>query len=235
MTSSGHDLLLLPLTLPLLLTTLPHVDFDSPRMMGSQAHPQAFHRLDQCLAHRRIGYVELNIEAIPLKTHSQLESTQFGGVKADMGLLEEALTAILAQVSYMLVKDGEGARKVIHVTVTGAANDADAELVARSVGHSQLVKTAIYGGDANWGRIVTAVGYSGAKFDPTKVSMKLCGIERFQKGCPVNDDQEDALAELLKGKDVQVDIELGNGNGSYSFKASDLGHEYVTLNSDYRS
>ena len=82
---------------------------------------------------------------------------------------------------------------------------------------------------------MTAVGYSGAKFDPAKVSMKLCGIERFRKGCPVNDDQEDALAELLKGKDVQVDIELGNGNGSYSFKASDLGHEYVTLNSDYRS
>lgn len=157
------------------------------------------------------------------------------GSAADMGLLEEALTAILGQVSYMLVKDGEGAHKVIHITVTGAANDADAELVARSVGHSQLVKTAIYGGDANWGRIVTAVGYSGAKFDPTKVSMKLCGIERFRKGCPVNDDQEEALAELLKGKDVQVDIELGNGNGSYSFKASDLGHEYVTLNSDYRS
>lgn len=154
---------------------------------------------------------------------------------ADMALLEEALTAILAQVSYMLVKDGEGASKVIHITVSGAANDADAELVARSVGHSQLVKTAIYGGDANWGRIVTAVGYSGAKFDPSRVSMKLCGIERFRQGCPVNEDKEDALAELLKGKDVQVDIELGSGTGAYTFKASDLGHEYVTLNSDYRS
>lgn len=75
----------------------------------------------------------------------------------------------------MLVMDGEGASKVIHISVRGARNDADAELVARSVGHSQLVKTAIYGGDANWGRIVTAVGYSGASFDPAKVGLHLCG------------------------------------------------------------
>ena len=155
--------------------------------------------------------------------------------EADLALLEDALTDILGTVSHMLVMDGEGASKVIHITVTGAGSDEDARTVARSVGHSQLVKTAIYGGDANWGRIVTAVGYSGAKFDPTKVSMKLCGIERFRKGCPVNEDQEDALAQLLKAKDVQVEIDLGGGTVCYNFQASDLGHEYVSLNSDYRS
>lgn len=155
--------------------------------------------------------------------------------EADLVLLEEALTAILGTVSHMLVMDGEGASKVIHISVRGARNDTDAELVARSVGHSQLVKTAIYGGDANWGRIVTAVGYSGASFDPAKVGLHLCGVERFRLGRPVNDDQEEKLAELLKAKDVAVDINLGDGPGSYTFQASDLGHEYVTLNSDYRS
>ena len=155
--------------------------------------------------------------------------------EADLALLEEALTAILGTVSHMLVMDGEGASKVIHVSVRGARNDADAELVARSVGHSQLVKTAIYGGDANWGRIVTAVGYSGASFDPAKVGLHLCGVERFRLGRPVNDDQEGTLAELLKARDIAVDINLGDGPGSYTFQASDLGHEYVTLNSDYRS
>lgn len=155
--------------------------------------------------------------------------------EADLALLEEALTAILGTVSHMLVMDGEGASKVIHISVRGARNDADAELVARSVGHSQLVKTAIYGGDANWGRIVTAVGYSGASFDPTKVGLHLCGVERFRLGRPVNDDQEGTLAELLKARDIAVDINLGDGPGSYTFQASDLGHEYVTLNSDYRS
>ena len=155
--------------------------------------------------------------------------------EAHLALLEEALTAILGTVSHMLVMDGEGASKVIHISVRGARNDADAELVARSVGHSQLVKTAIYGGDANWGRIVTAVGYSGASFDPAKVGLHLCGVERFRLGRPVNDDQEEKLAELLKAKDIAVDINLGDGPGSYTFQASDLGHEYVTLNSDYRS
>ena len=155
--------------------------------------------------------------------------------EADLALLEEALTAILGTVSHMLVMDGEGASKVIHISVRGARNDADAELVARSVGHSQLVKTAIYGGDANWGRIVTAVGYSGASFDPAKVGLHLCGVERFRLGRPVNDDQEGTLAEWLKARDIAVDINLGDGPGSYTFQASDLGHEYVTLNSDYRS
>jgi len=161
------------------------------------------------------------------------------GVKAaghaDLALLEEALTHILGNVAYMLVKDGEGARKVIHITVTGAATEADARTVARSVGHSQLVKTAIYGGDANWGRIITAVGYSGVQVDPAGVSLKLCGIERFRQGQPVNDHMEDELTEALKADNVPVEICLGDGMGSYTFQASDLGHEYVSLNADYRS
>ncbi|MBQ9452413.1 MAG: bifunctional glutamate N-acetyltransferase/amino-acid acetyltransferase ArgJ [Desulfovibrio sp.] len=148
---------------------------------------------------------------------------------------ENTLTELLSMVSHMLVMDGEGAGKVIHIHVHGAMDDADARLVARSVGHSQLVKTAIYGGDANWGRIVTAVGYSGAHFNPDEVSLSLCGIERFHKGQPVNDDKEEALGMLLKDKDIQIDITLGAGKGSYDFQASDLGHEYVSLNADYRS
>ncbi|BAV92170.1 bifunctional glutamate N-acetyltransferase/amino-acid acetyltransferase ArgJ [Candidatus Desulfovibrio trichonymphae] len=154
---------------------------------------------------------------------------------ADLALLEEALTGILGQVAHMLVMDGEGAGRVIHITARGAADETDAERVARSVGHSQLVKTAIYGGDANWGRIVTAVGYSGARFDPDRVSMALCGVERFCHGQPVNDDQEARLAELLRGKDVTVEIDLCAGSGEYTLQASDLGHEYVSLNADYRS
>ncbi|MDR2054847.1 MAG: bifunctional glutamate N-acetyltransferase/amino-acid acetyltransferase ArgJ [Desulfovibrio sp.] len=157
------------------------------------------------------------------------------GAGADIALFEETLTDILGKVAYMLVKDGEGASKVIHIAVKGARDDADAELAARSVGHSQLVKTAIYGGDANWGRIVTAVGYSGAAFDPADVSLTLCGIERFSHGQPVNDGREDALALLLRAVDIRVDITLGNGPGAYMFLASDLGHEYVSLNADYRS
>ncbi|MDR1776920.1 MAG: bifunctional glutamate N-acetyltransferase/amino-acid acetyltransferase ArgJ [Desulfovibrio sp.] len=153
----------------------------------------------------------------------------------DHELFENALTDILGKVAYMLVQDGEGASKVIHITVSGARDDADAERAARSVGHSQLVKTAVYGGDANWGRIITAVGYSGADFEPGRVSLTLCGVECFSCGQPVNEDKEEVLALLLREKDIHVAISLGDGPGQYVFLASDLGHEYVSLNADYRS
>lgn len=149
--------------------------------------------------------------------------------------LQTALTEILGKVSRMLVKDGEGAKRVIHIRVKGAASTNDARLAARAVGNSQLVKTAIYGGDGNWGRIVNAVGYSGANLKPGEVSLSLCGIERFKEGRPVNDDKEDELAALLQADEISVDLTMGKGIGEYELWASDLGHEYVSLNSDYRS
>lgn len=148
---------------------------------------------------------------------------------------EKALKDILAQIAYMLVQDGEGASRVLHIDVSGAASDREAELAARAVGNSQLVKTAFYGGDGNWGRIINALGYSGAKLLPEKVGLVLCGIERFRAGQPVNDDREAELANLLKSRDIKIQVTLGDGPGSYSLLASDLGHEYVKLNSDYRS
>jgi len=153
----------------------------------------------------------------------------------DEKIFSQALTEILGNVAHMLVKDGEGAKRVIHISVSGAASAGDAEKIARAVGNSQLVKTAIYGGDANWGRIINAVGYAGVVLDPAEVSLKLCGIERFRNGQPVNDDCEEHLAKALQADDVNVDIIVGGGSGSFSLQTSDLGHEYVSLNSDYRS
>jgi glutamate N-acetyltransferase/amino-acid N-acetyltransferase len=201
------------------------VEQNSWRSMFKRAADKTFNRVsvdgDTSTNDTILGLA--NGASVPIKT------------EADLTLFEESLTEILGSVAYMLVKDGEGAAKVIHITVRGACSDADAALAARSVGHSQLVKTAIYGGDANWGRIVTAIGYSGADFEPAEVCLSLCGIERFVKGRPVDDDQEEILSDLLKARDIHVDISLGSGPGSYVFLASDLGHEYVSLNADYRS
>ena len=146
-----------------------------------------------------------------------------------------ALTSVLGDLAYMLVKDGEGASKVARIQVTGAASDADAERVARTVGHSQLVKTALYGRDANWGRIVAAVGRSGADFEPNDVVVTLCGVELFRNGQPTDLDFDALLEEPLKRRDLPIDIVLGSGHGSYTLLASDLGHEYVNVNADYRS
>ncbi|MDE5833281.1 MAG: bifunctional glutamate N-acetyltransferase/amino-acid acetyltransferase ArgJ [Desulfovibrio sp.] len=153
----------------------------------------------------------------------------------DRELFRDELGQILKKVAYMLVQDGEGSSKVIHIDIEGAADEAAAKKAARAVAGSQLVKTAIYGGDANWGRIINAVGYSGVDVRPDEVGLYLCGIERFRDGVPVNDNMEAELAEKLKERDISVRIILGKGDGKYSMLSSDLGREYVTLNSDYRS
>lgn len=153
----------------------------------------------------------------------------------DLARLGEALTDVLGQLAYMLVQDGEGATKVLRVRVTGAATGTEAETVARTVGHSQLVKTAMYGRDANWGRIVAAVGRSGATFRAEDVVVTLCDVELFRDGQPTAIDFDTLLREPLKGRDVTIDIELGAGSGAYELLASDLTHDYVSCNADYRS
>ena len=155
--------------------------------------------------------------------------------EASVNALFAALTSVLGDLAYMLVKDGEGASKVARIQVRGAVSDADAERVARTVGHSQLVKTALYGCDANWGRIVAAVGRSGADFEPDDVVVTLCGVELFRNGQPTDLDFDALLEEPLKRRDLPIDIVLGSGHGSYTLLASDLGHEYVNVNADYRS
>ncbi len=153
----------------------------------------------------------------------------------DKRLFEEALVEILRATAHMLVKDGEGATKVMIIHVHGARNDLEAEQVARTVGHSQLVKTAIYGRDANWGRIVAAVGRSGVAMDPEDVSVSLCGVELFRAGQPLGGNFDAALEGPLQEENIPMDIEIGKGPGSYTLEASDLSVGYVKLNSDYRS
>lgn len=155
--------------------------------------------------------------------------------EAGLPLLEKALTEVLGELAYMLVKDGEGATKVMHIHVTGAATDEDAEKVARTVGHSQLVKTAMFGRDPNWGRIVAAAGRAGVDFDPLALRVTLCGVELFRSGRPTDLDFDALLEEPLKAVDLPLDISLGDGPGEARLLAADLSHAYVSLNSDYRS
>lgn len=155
--------------------------------------------------------------------------------QADIHLLTQGLEDVLGRLAYMLVQDGEGATKVIHIHVTGAASVGDAEKVARTVGHSPLVKTALYGRDANWGRIVAAVGRSGAEFKAENVNVSLCGVALFHKGQPLPGNHDAALLEPLKARDVAVEIHLGAGSAEYTFLTTDLSHEYVSINADYRT
>ena len=153
----------------------------------------------------------------------------------DAAVLEKELTDILKVTAHMLVKDGEGATKVLRITVTGADSDRDAEQVARTVGNSQLVKTAMYGMDANWGRIIAAVGRAGVPMKPEDVSVSLCGVELFRNGQPLGGDFDAALEAPLKERLIPVDISVGVGPGTFTLETADLSVGYVKLNSDYRS
>ncbi len=157
------------------------------------------------------------------------------GVSLSFELLKETLTQVLTDLAYLLVKDGEGSTKVMHITVKGAKSDADANAIARTVGHSQLVKTAMYGKDPNWGRIVAAAGRANVDFDPNKMQVILCGIEIFNKGEPTDIDVDAVFLEPFEQRDIPLEINLQEGNGFAELKASDLSHAYVSCNADYRT
>lgn len=154
---------------------------------------------------------------------------------AEVEALGAAMRETLGKLAYMLALDGEGATKVLHIKVAGALSSEDAEKAARAVGNSQLVKTAMYGRDANWGRIIAALGRSGARFNPTEVVLRLCGVELFRAGMPVSFDDDPVVAKALEGVDIEVALSLGGGPYSYELLASDLTHQYVDINAEYRS
>lgn len=132
-----------------------------------------------------------------------------------------------------LVHDGEGAVHVMALTVTGAQSDGDAETIARAVGGSPLVKTAITGGDPNWGRIVSAAGYAGPKIEPERTSLAICGVTIYRDGTPQPFDAKTLSETMRSEKEVPVELVVGTGSGSTRFWASDLTCDYVRFNSEY--
>jgi len=155
--------------------------------------------------------------------------------KKDLNVLAKALNEVCSELAGLIVQDAEGGTKVIHIRVSGAKNHRQAELAARAVGHSPLVKTAMYGQDPNWGRIVAALGRSGADFDPSQVSVALAGQTIFHHGAPVPMDWDNLLAAALRKQDLRMDISLGAGPGRYHLLASDLTEEYIRINAKYRT
>jgi glutamate N-acetyltransferase/amino-acid N-acetyltransferase len=134
----------------------------------------------------------------------------------------------------MIVRDGEGATKFVEVTVQGAVSESDAELAAFAIANSPLFKTAIFGGDANWGRVAMAIGKSGAQFDPAAFDIVFAGIPTCAAGTALPFD-EAAAAEALGRHDVDVVADLHAGDSSATVWTCDLSYEYVRINGDYRT
>jgi glutamate N-acetyltransferase/amino-acid N-acetyltransferase len=146
-----------------------------------------------------------------------------------------ALEEVLQELAKMIVRDGEGATKLVRIQVEGAASEADALAVARSVATSALVKTAFFGADANWGRIIAAAGYAGVEIDPDRVRIRFDDVPMVEGGLGLGAEQEVKATVVLKQGEFTVTLDLGLGSGSAWYYTSDLNYEYVRINADYRS
>ncbi len=160
------------------------------------------------------------------------------GVAIDESLfpaLLEGLLAVSRELAIGIVRGGEGATKLITITVSDARTPEDARRVAKTIGNSPLVKTAVHGADPNWGRIVAAAGRAGVVFDVSRATVHVGGVLLFEHGLP-HDDLAPKAAEHMKGTDVRIDVDLGTGGGaSTTVWTCDLSAEYVRINGEYRT
>lgn len=145
-----------------------------------------------------------------------------------------ALRMVCAELAKMVARDGEGATKLMEVCVCGAATIEDARLGARAIVSSSLVKAALFGEDANWGRIICALGYSGASFDPALVDVYIGKLAVAQKGGGLVFDEEEAR-KILQEKTVPITVNLNNGENQATAWGCDLSYDYVKINADYRT
>ena len=153
---------------------------------------------------------------------------------ADAATFGAALAAVCIQMAQALVRDGEGASKFVTIDVAGAADDDAARTIARAVAVSQLCKTAFAGEDPNWGRIACAAGYAGVDYDPARLCVWLDGVRVMAAGTAADFEEDDAAA-VMQQPDFTIRMRVGDGPGRCTFWTSDLSHEYVTINADYRT
>jgi glutamate N-acetyltransferase/amino-acid N-acetyltransferase len=150
-------------------------------------------------------------------------------------VFSRAVHAVLRDLAHQVVKDGEGASKFVTVTASGAKSPEDARRVALAIANSPLVKTAIAGEDPNWGRIVMAVGKSGAEADRDLLSIRFGDILVAEKGWVSPSYSENAGAAYMTQSELEISVDLGLGSGSFTVWTCDLTHQYITINADYRS
>ncbi len=149
-------------------------------------------------------------------------------------IFEKHLLGLLKKLAVDIVMDGEGATKLIEITVEGALSDDDAVKAARTVSHSPLVKTAIHGEDANWGRLLAAVGYSGIEFNPDKFEIEINGTPILKQNYTVTLPVAEAN-QILKPKEIKIVLKLHAGNGKATYWTCDFSEEYVKINGSYRT
>ena len=153
----------------------------------------------------------------------------------ELAAFSEALRSLLLDLALMIVRDGEGATKVVRVSVSGARSARDAEKAARAVATSPLVKTAVFGADPNWGRVVAAVGRAGVAVDQDRIQLSFAGEKVLRRGMKVDRAAEHRAAPKIRKDAYGIEVDLGLGKGSHHLYFSDLNHDYIRINAGYRT
>jgi glutamate N-acetyltransferase/amino-acid N-acetyltransferase len=157
------------------------------------------------------------------------------GVKPSDAALGAALVKVCDELARSMVADGEGANHVAEIKVKGLASREDAKLAAKTIATSLLVKTALFGQDANWGRLLAAAGRAGVSFDPRRAAIRVGDVVIVKDGAPIGAEAEKRANEFLKQPSYTIELTLGDGPGEFRYLTSDLGHGYVDVNAGYRS
>lgn len=177
-------------------------------------------------------------DMVCIMASSMAENLEIKSENNDYEIFRNALYAVMMNLARMMARDGEGATKLIECLCTGADNEKDAEIIAKSVITSSLFKSAIFGEDANWGRILCAIGYSGANFDLSKVEVSICSINGELSVCKNGFGiafSEEKAKQILSADEIRVKISVGDNFGSAICWGCDLTYDYVKINGDYRS
>lgn len=175
-------------------------------------------------------------DALILAATGRSEAAAITSLDAGVGAeFVSALHGVMRELAQLVVRDGEGATKFVEVAVTGAADDADAHRVAMSIANSPLVKTAIAGQDANWGRIVAAVGKSGAQADRDRLTIRFGDMVLAENGWRAPSYDEAAASAYMKNQNLLIAVDLGLDTGTRTVWTCDLTHGYIDINADYRS
>ncbi|OPZ73666.1 MAG: Arginine biosynthesis bifunctional protein ArgJ [Firmicutes bacterium ADurb.Bin456] len=173
-------------------------------------------------------------DMVSIMAGGQAHNTKIEESGPDYELFQAALTELCGKLARDVARDGEGATKLLEVVVLNAATERDARLAARTVAASSLVKAAVFGCDANWGRVICAAGYSGAGFDPEKVDIFLGDEKVAENGGSLDFNEERALA-ILKKNEVKITLDFKEGPFTATSWGCDLSYEYVKINADYRT
>ncbi len=149
-------------------------------------------------------------------------------------VFDAGLRSVMEDLAKLIIRDGEGATKLVTIDAVGARSDEDAKKVCQAIANSPLVKTALFGGDANWGRVLAAAGYSGAELVTEMTSLEFCGVKVLERGGRA-DYLETEVAGRMKAKDISLRIDLGLGGGTWRYWTCDFSYDYVKINADYRT